>query len=143
MADVDSAANNMRNCIDAAAAACTNQPKRTYAAVRLSAPDLKSSAAAAQVVVDELCHDERCDIAICARDALNLVLTSLEVAADGDTGASAGLAPALLQAVRSVRSFSRMQLTLMPPLAGRTVVGTVLMTRLPAQDENLLQTRRC
>ena len=141
MAYVDSIANDMRNCIDAAAAACSNQPKRTPAPVPLSACDLKSSAASAQVSVDEFCHDERCDIAICARDALNLVLTSLEVAADGDTGASAGLAPALLQAVRSVRSLGRMQLTL--TVAGRADVGTVLMTRLPAQDENLLQIRRC
>ena len=49
-----------------------------------------------------ICCEERLAFAECVRDAFNLVLTSLEVAADGDPGAKSGLAPALLHAVRSV-----------------------------------------
>ena len=56
----------------------------------------------AQVGTTKICYDERLAFAECCRDALNLVLTSLEVAADGWPGAKSGLAPALLHAVRSV-----------------------------------------
>lgn len=49
-------------------------------------------------------REERVKVAQCTRDALNLVLMTFEIAADGDDGISDGFAPALLQAVRSVQT---------------------------------------
>lgn len=49
-------------------------------------------------------REERVKVAQCTRDALNLVLMTFEIAADGDDGISDGFAPALLQAVRSVQA---------------------------------------
>ena len=49
-----------------------------------------------------ICCHERLSLAICSRDALHLVMTSFEVAKDGDVGANSGMAPAMLHAVRSV-----------------------------------------
>ena len=62
--------------------------------------------------------NERIRVAARTRDALNLVLTTLEIAADGDDGIQLGLAPALLQAVHSVRSHAVAQFVLTPPRRG-------------------------
>ncbi len=61
----------------------------------------------------------------CTRDALNLVLMTFEVAADGDEGISDGFAPALLQAIRSVEAerSRRFQLELVQAPHERSVGG--------------------
>lgn len=51
-------------------------------------------------------------VATCARDALDLVLVTFEVAADGDERAGEGFAPALLQALHGVKAMSSLQLDL-------------------------------
>ena len=130
--------------IDEAAAACNNQPKKQLHAVRPTAPGMplsfgsqihrvqvKFSAASAKTAVDDAFQEERSAVAVRARDALSLVLTSLEVCADGDAGAHAALAPALLHAVQSVQSQGSVKFVLLPPQGGKAGVGTVVHDRSP------------
>ena len=128
--------------IDEAAAACTNQPNnKQLHAVRPTAPGMplsfgsqihraqvKSSAASAKTAVDDAFQEERSAVAVRARDALSLVLTTLEVCADGDVGANAALAPALLHALQSVQSQGSVQFVLLPPQGGKPGVGKITRT---------------
>jgi hypothetical protein len=75
-----------------------------------------SSYALAQALICR--SNERIRVATRTRDALNLVLTTLEIAEDGDNGIQLGLAPALLHAVHSVRSHAVAQFVLTPPRQG-------------------------
>jgi hypothetical protein len=67
----------------------------------------------------DICRiNERIVAATVTHDALNLVLTTLEIAADGDDGIQTGFAPALLQALRSVESHAVAKFVITPPQQG-------------------------
>jgi len=62
--------------------------------------------------------NERIRVAARTRDALNLLLLTMEIALDGDDGFRSGFAPALLHAVDIVRSVKIAQFALTPQLRG-------------------------
>ena len=65
---------------------------------------------------DMLRRQERIDAATRAHQALDLLLTTLEVAADGGAGVSDGFAPALLDALCSVQTQPFERFELLKPL---------------------------
>lgn len=105
---------------------------------------VKSSATSAKAAVDVVCREERSAVAVRQRDALSLVLTTLEVVADGDVGASDSLAPALLHAVKHVLSQGSVKFVLKPPPGGMVGVGTVTSIHtVRARVALLQQCARC
>ena len=113
--EIDVACATFYRSIDEALAVRANQPINTHE-IRtrsrskfLSVQDesIFSIAVSAKDDFDEKSHEERLRMAYCARESLNLVLSSFEVLADGDKGAIDDFPTAILDAIYSVQSLAK------------------------------------